>query len=96
MEPRWAQEEVEKARSRNFHAIEVRGRRVVEVLGEALGDLPGRDSCGTGQLHGDRARPLPLPLVRITRRERDAIRRLGEPGRCERVAERIVQLVANH
>jgi hypothetical protein len=96
VEPRRRQEEVEEARAGDVDALQVRRRRRLEVGLDPVSDLTGRELHCLCHLHRDGAGPVTSAAIRIAGLERDTVRRLGKPGRTQRVAQAVAELVTNH
>src|SRR4051812_46022560 len=74
----------------------MRRRSLLDGGLDPVGDLPGRELRRLRYLHRDRARPVTLAAFRIAGLERDTVRRLGKPGRTQRVPQAVAELLTNH
>ena len=96
VEPRRRQKEVEEARAGDIDPLQVRRRLRLERHLDPVGDLARRELRRLRHLHRDGAGPVTLAAIRIAGLERDAVRRLGKPGRTQRVPQAVAELVTNH
>ena len=95
VQPRRREVEVEEPRARDLDPLEVRGAGPLELVDEPGGDLARRDAQRLGQLERDVGGEVAVTGV-LRRRQLDAARRLGEPGRVERGVESGEELVTDH
>ena len=96
MEPGRRQEEIEEPRPGDLDVVEVRRRRRFHGGLDAVGDLARRQLRRLRHLQGDGAGPVSPSVIQIPRLERDPVRRLGEPGRTQRVTQAVTELVTDH